>query len=241
MSNQIKYQIESDGTLYRVEIRKDQVTVLPSIIKEFQSQMTFRVPSLMDFDNAFYGQSGIVVNSATPDALTWSVRVRTLNLNCWWQTADKIVFPDFACAVSSTQMELPWRAPDSMRLMLVVGAQRDSYGWQLQKHYLVAYDNVAKMFRLPLSNLYDHCELCHGQDAARHPSALKAMQVAMEGFKNSQWNSDLYSTTNVGNTKSIFGFDPDNTGFKQRTVPTTWTDFCKKVANDYLTANAQPL
>jgi len=239
----VRYVIEQDGGIFRVLTDKVPITVLPSIAKQFQNQVTFKIIGLMDFDNPFYGATGLVIGTASPDLLVWSTRVRSLNLNTKWVLgSNKILFPDFQGLNNGvTELTLQWTPPDSMRLMVGFTVLKQAHGWLLQQHYLVAYDKEGRTWKLPLSNLHDHLEVCHGQDLNVHPSALKAVQVGLEAFRVSEWNDHLTGHHRAAHAEAMFGFSPDNEGFKQRPVKEPWTDYCAKVANEFIITNMMPL
>ncbi len=238
-----RFVIEADGGIYRMTTDKVPINVLPTIAKQFQNQVTFRITGLMDFENAFYGQSGLVVGTASPDLLTWSIRVLTLNLNTKWAMGiDKVLFPDFqGMTTGATQLTLQWRPPAGMILMLGVTVLKQARGWMIQHHYLVSYDKEGRIWKLPLSNLHEHLEVCHGQDLNVRPSALKAVQVGLEAFRVSEWNDHLTDGHRTAYAQAMFGFDPDNEGFKQRAVKEPWTDYCTKVSNEFINTNMMPL
>lgn len=238
-----RFVIEADGGIFRVVTDKVPINVLPTIAKQFQNQVTLKIAGLMDFDNPFYGRSGLIVSTATPNVQTWSTRVRTLNLNTKWaMAANKVLFPDFqGLTPGATQLTLQWRTPDSMRLMLGLSVQDVGAAWMLQQHYLAAYDKDGRTWKLPLSNLHEHLEVCHGQNLDHHPSALKAVQVGLEAFRVSEWNDHLTGGHRTAHAQAMFGFDPDNEGFKQRDIQGSWTDYCTKVSNEFINTNMMPL
>lgn len=250
MSNTVEFVIKPDGEIVKRSTQEVPIEVLPTIKAAFQTGATFQIKGFMDFDNPFYGGCGLVANSATPNALMWSVRVRTINLNTHFQMVDKVLTPDFrGDQTGSTPLEIAWRVPDDMRVVLGMSVGMSVTGsstglWTLGKHYLVAYDTGGKRtWKLPVSNLYNTLELCHGQDKSSHPSALKAVQAALAAFQASKWNADLYSATS--NTGAMFRFEPENSGFKQLPLVLAsgkdWTSLCDKIANEYVTTNILPV
>lgn len=241
----IEFVIKPDGDIVKRTISEVPIEVLPGLKQAFAQNTTFQIMGFMDFDNPFYGQCGLVAHSATPNSLVWSVRVRTLQLNCNFQMVDKVLVPDFlGSATGSTPLEIPWRVPDDMRLMLGMSVHMNPDNtWILGKHYLPAFDAKGRTWKLPVSNLYNTLEFCHGQDANKHQSALKAVQVGLAQFQSSKWNADLYSATE--RTTNMFRFEPENSGFKQLRAliegGDNWTKLCEKIANEYVTTNIIPL
>lgn len=240
-----RFVIEPDGGIFKETVTKVPIDVLPSLKAAFAQNVTFQIKGFMDFDNPFYGGCGMVANSATPNSLVWSVRVRTINLNCNFLMVDKALVPDFpASKTGSTPMEIPWRVPDDMKVMLGLSVViRPDLTWTLGKHCLATFDVKGRTWKLPVSNLYNTLELCHGQDTSIHRSALKAIQTALTAFQNSKWNADLYSATNK--TGAMFRFEPENSGFKQLPMVLDegkdWTSLCEKIANEYITTNIIPV
>lgn len=139
-------------------------------------------------------------------------------------------------------MEIPWRMPDDMTVVLGITVVQSNRGFKLGKYYLAAYDQKGATWRLPLCNLYDHLELCHGQEHGFHPTAMKALLTGLAQFRSSAWNSDLNGQFQQRNAPLMFRFKPVNSGFEQLPIETaTWTVLCQKVSNELVNSKLQPV
>lgn len=231
----IEYVIKEDGGVYKRTLAVDHpIDIMPTIAQVFQSSAMFKLDAmfnLTDFDEPFFGNVAITTSLDNPNNFWASVRVKSLNLNTTFDLIDGVLTPRFL--EGGTRLEIPWRMPETMKLvlgMMVVNYGDD--GYKLGKHYLVAYDSANRTWRLPIANLYETLELCHGQQPGYHPTLGKAVLVGAQTFRSSQWNRDLSSIHSQDHTKQMFRFKPLNTGFEQLPIlptPAEWTTLCHKV------------
>ena len=236
-----QYLIEEDGSTFKLE--KTPIEITPSIERAFQASATIKLKGVADFSEIglpMYGRASLTHTTSNSNITYWSVRVCILNLNTTFALNAGVMTPTFQ--KEGQFIEIPWRPIHTMTVVLglmVLGSESD--GFKLSKHYLVAYDNRNTAWRLPLPNLYDHLELCHGQPSELHPTMFQALVQGLKGFAASPWNSDLMGSFQNTNAHLMFRFKPVNTGFEQLPLVDAWTSYCQKVANPMVNSTLMPV
>lgn len=238
--SETSFVITPDGAIVKRTITDQPIQLLPKLAEVFQSTAVFRLSNLLDVADKFYGRCGATCSAAQPGTIHWSVRVKTLNLNAPFTMSDGVLVPDFAAGAEVRPMEIAWQPPDSMALVLGVTVRQNSSGYVSGEHYLIAYEGPV-VWRLPLANLYDHGELCHGQESKAYPTAVDALLGGLKQFSASRWNSDLYHSFQQANAPLMFRFQPENDGFKQLPPAGDWTKLCQKIANEFIATNLMPV
>lgn len=239
----IRFTIEPDGRVYQECITTTPIDLIPALEQAFQSSATFKMANVVDFSHIglpLFGRACLTCSAANTESVWWSIRVRTLNLRTKFSLQDGVLTPVFAG--NDASMEMVWLPPDDMRLVLGITMQVNSRGCLLGKHYLVAYDKTGATWRLPLANLYDHLELCHGQDHIYHPTMIAAASEGLKAFVNSVWNADLNGEFQRERAPKLFRWRPINTGFDQIPIEAShWTMLCEKASSDIVTTNMMPI
>lgn len=229
------YVISESGA-ERWDITKRPIQVQETIVEAFSQNLTRKNPAVLKIGGD-YGNAGIAMASGYE---VWSVRVLTLGLAAPFALKDGVHTPVFD-SKSLPALPLKWKPPESMVLVLGISVFADHTAkkpYYIGDHYLVAFDKDKRMWRMPVSNLYADCKLCHGQDAKQHETALEAATMACEMFSRSRWNADLYDKTAQPRTDALFRFKPTESDFEQ--LPPvlasgkTWTSLCEKVAVEKL-------
>lgn len=233
-----EFVIRPDGSIVKRTTSEAPINILPAIAQAFQTDVRVRLDNVMnlaELGEPLFGMASLNVTAKTRQ-MWWSVSVRTLNLHTHFVLVKDKMLPDFS-AQSGTEMEIQWQVPDEdMSVVLGIQMTMDRDGtYVLGKHYLVAYDRSKRTYRLPLSNLYDHCELCHGQSLEPHASMVAALMTGLKQFRGSLWNKDLNGAFQQSNAPLLFRWKPDNTGFVQLPSERPWPELCQKVANDIIT------
>ncbi len=170
-----------------------------------------------------------------------SVRVKTLNLHTTFKIENEVMTPTFDA--EGKFIEMPWVAPDTMRLVLgmAINATPDLMQYKLGKHWLIAYDNKGASYKLPMSNLYDHLELCHGQAHAIQPTMMGAVYLGLKAFRSSKWNADLRGSVTREMAPQLFRFKPLNVGFEQIPSIDPWHKLCMKASSEIVSTRLQPI
>jgi hypothetical protein len=171
----------------------------------------------------------------------YSLPVHKLTINAPFQTTEKGVLSPAFDSTSAPQFIIEWQVPETMRLMLLVSIYADYSKASGGDQYLAAFDKVGRAFRLPISNLYGDCRLCHGKYTEAHNTSLDLLRAAWTQFHKSSWNRDLYndsSSTRRDATKKMFSFIADNESFKQLPISGDWSELCEKVGSEFLIQNA---
>ena len=131
----------------------------------------------------------------------------------------KFIYPTFS-STGAVKMDLVWTPPEDMKLVLISCTGPCSHS------YLVA-GKEKKCYRLPLSNLYNDCRLCLGNNP-HLPSTgfINKAEAVMKIFEESEWANDL--TPNLDHTQKIFRFDTDG---KQVEGVKLWEKDCVVVSS----------
>jgi hypothetical protein len=232
--------VVSPQSCERWDIQKRKLNADPQLAEAFAQNVARKNPSLTAIGGD-YGMAGVAMLN---EYELWSVRVLKLGLTAPFFLKDGIHTPAFADSRQPT-LSLFWTVPDDMRLVFGVTVLKDRVQHMAGDHYLVAFDKKGEMWRLPLSNLYANCKLCHGQDNTRLPTSLEVVNKCCTLFSKSGWNQDLYGDDAAArqNTGKMFRFKPTDTGFEQLPIEVpsgkSWTALCQKVSVESLNQQLQ--
>lgn len=235
-----QYLIRENGEIVHQTITENPINILPSIAQAFQTSVQFKFENILDLalcGEPDCGHVTICGNSGNRSINYWSIGIKKLTLNTSFTLYGDVLSPDFNS--QGKLMSVPWTPrPDMFVVLGIVTTRKDSGDYVAGKHYLIAYDSGSRVYRLPLSNLYDHLELCHGQSPGVHPTELAAILDAVKRFRASQWNSDLFHSFQQENAPKMFRFKPTNDGFEQMLhTGDDWTKLCQKVSNSIIADN----
>lgn len=238
--SEIIYVITPTGN-QRWDITKRDLQVEQSITDSLCIGVSRKNPRIAKIGGD-YGNAGVAMSGVLE---MWSVRVTNLKINAPFFLKDGIHTPAFA---DNTQplMTMEWKP--QMTLVLVITVLKDTMKnvHYAGDHYLVAMDNRGGMWRLPLSNIYEDCRLCHGQAAHMRETSLEVVMECCDLFGKSQWNTDLYNGEDrkrCDATARMFRWKPLEKGFQQLEIlPLSgkdWTSLCMKVATEKLSQFVQ--
>jgi len=231
-NNNEEYVIQKDGRILHRKYLEQEVSVTAEIAAAFSTNANHELKNVInmsEFGFPDYGLAAVSINNR--GSHFWSVRVLNLIMNCPFKMKGKHLVPDFTS--TDKPMSLKWKVEEPMKIMLGVFIEGQSSG----KHYLLTYDSIGRHWRLPLSNLYENCELCHGQSIMSGITDLNILAQVLKNFSASQWQADLSNLHLPEQTESMFAFTPTNEGFDQYSLIKNyvdWTKFCKKVSNSVL-------
>lgn len=154
-----------------------------------------------------------------------------LKLNTVWRPYGKDPVKMMLVGISEAETDIQasylWTPPETMKVWLVVvfayTGQKEMNDYGFNSAYLVASGNK-KFYRLPLPNLYEHCQICMGTKAYTAKDTWQDRYIeAYEQFWNSPWNTDMREKHKAEHTTAMFQF---NAKGKQLPVPENWADYC---------------
>jgi len=239
-----EFIIKEDGSIVKREWNDHPINITPAIEKAFQSNMSVRLPVILDFTDmgeTHFGKCSMSFQTGDMTKVWVSTRVKLLNLHTTFVLDGEHLVPTFD--VDGKFMEIPWTPPTDMKLVIgmTVGIDTTNTKFKLGKHYLVAYDAKGATWRMPLTNLYDHLELCHGQAHAVHPTMMGAVYIGLKMFRASKWNSDLRGSWHKLMVPQMFRFKPTDKGFDQIGPEANWTSLCTKASVEVVNTKIQPI
>lgn len=238
MASTKEYIVKNGGTGLVVRtITEQDIEILPNIVDHFASAVVRHIHDALPMKAILPEADGNVSMVALPGHQTvWSMRLTKLPLKTNYQSKDGVLWPVFDDS-TSPMLTMDWTPPANMGLVLAVTLSGEKL--PVMQH-LVAFDLATnRSYRLPLSNLYEDCKLCHGKYPGKPTTHLEALVLAINQFNNSNWNADLYNAdaSKRKNTKALFSFKAEKDSFPQQPVAESWMNSCEKIANDYVTNN----
>lgn len=240
------YKITDKGA-ERHDVTIRPVQVEQSLADTFNRNVVRQSPRVCEIGGGDFGLASVTVGQ---NVEFWTVQIKTLCLTAPFDFADGVHTPNFnRRAAGWTILPMRWVPPSDMQLVLAVTTIHDGSAFITGDQWLVAFDEQHRMWRLPVSNIYADCRLCHGQDVKYKPTQLDVVKECCELFAKSRWNGDLYNdggnaetlAQNTANTKAMFQFKPVKDGFEQLPVPKDWQKHCTKVAVEFLAQNVVAL
>lgn len=236
MENKTEFIIDKEGRFYREDSVRTEIDPGPELEKCFKTTMSVKLTSLISLPTW-----GVVSVSVDDIGLQhWSVPIAEIKFNTSFRVkgegATAELIPLFVESKSEPSMSIDWRKSDALssqskgmdiRFVAVIQFQTNGL-FRVQKQYLYAFDDAKNGYRLPLSNLYDTCELCNGVYNSEDATAIGTLTRALNQFRNSSWNSDLLKDVDV--IENFIRFKPLETGFQTLPIKGIWTKHCEKVS-----------
>lgn len=233
--------ITEESRLERWDIKRQQLDLTSGVIDALTESVTRKCANVIPMTLVYPGEPGTVgVALLGNEVRIFSMPVAQLPLHTRYESGtDGVLTPDFTAA-SGPPLPINWIPPSTMKLTLclIVGPKFEN-----KNQYLAATDRNQRLWRLPVSNLYEDCKLCSGNYAqsvglaGAGGSCLQALQAAWNQFRLSKWNADLWSDSKVERknaVKKLFRFKARGEGFEQVAVDGEWTTLCEKVGHDML-------
>ncbi len=234
-----QFIIDTDGRFFRVDSTKVEIDPGPELEKCFKTNMSVKLPKLM----VLPGWGAVSVSVDEQQLQHWSVEVKDITFKTSYrikgegETAELI--PLFM-EKSDTAVSINWVKDDAMagqkksmelRFVAVIQPQGPGAGFKTFKQYLYAFDG-SNAYRLPISNLYDTGELCNGTYESLSATSSEALIKALNQFRTSSWNSDLWKDETI--VENFIRFKPLETGFKTLPIKSNWTQWCRKISTPLL-------
>jgi hypothetical protein len=136
-----------------------------------------------------------------------------------------VFVPNFAS--TDNVVEVIWKVPDNMRVILVLTIQNRLAQWCVSKSYLYCVDSRPEYWRLPLANIYEDGSICEGRPVNWFGSLLEAVADMLTTFDHSRWTSHLW--TDHDKSQRMFRFKAIADG-KFETLPCgSWITMANKV------------
>jgi hypothetical protein len=236
MSDLISYRIDNEGRFYRERLISQEIEVTEAVAKAFQqTQPLVTIPNVAVLNGLDVG----VKYRPTEGTYYWSVDIKEIMLHTafvkYGEGDEAILVPKFDYDnkdKNAVILSIPWKiVSDSEgfapRVTLVVSV--GSHPLRCLKQYLFAFDQRGVAWRLPMSNLYNTCELCSGEFDGCDNSQLGCVQKALDQFNRGVWNADLYIDSNE-TSSNFFRFKPLKDGFETLRINGKWEALCSKVS-----------
>lgn len=233
--NKTQFIITPEGRFFREDIVRNEIDPGPELEKCFKASMAVRLPKLVTLPT--WGAVGVVVDES--GLQHWAVEVEEINFNTSYRVKgegkDAEMIPRFTEDHGSPSLNITWNKSHAMTgqskgmdIRFVVLIQPTGGRFAVHKQYLYAFDDARNAYRLPISNLYDTCELCNGLFESSGVTALETLTKSLTQFRNSSWNSDLWKDESI--VENFIRFQPLETGFNTLPIKSPWTKWCTKVS-----------
>lgn len=241
MTKKTEFVIKHDGSMIRRDIAEQEINITEKFIAKLSRNVIRKVRDAfpLSYLNGNEDDKNDYVHASIGSAHSmWWLPVKTLNLTAPFKCADGILWPEFDS--KNPILKIKWKSPLNADIRLGVVLD-DSLCCTAQ--YLTALDCMDKVWRLPLSNLYNDCKLCHGAYPGRQACVVEALAAALFQFENSYWNSDLYvdATAEIRSaTSKMFRFKAEGKGFSQEPIfsgDENWTKWCQKIGSQFIAEN----
>lgn len=220
----------------------EPVEIGPEFEKRFQTDVKIRTKNVLNFKDLTEGHFGRADLIAAHGKFAVLAEVLALRFKTNFAMLDGVLVPRFH-ETSGIALELDWIVPSNMDLrMLTVSLGRNN---ELVS-YLFATDIKNRLYRLPTSNVFEHCEICTGTNPIPNGTVMECMCQLYKSFIASSWNADLFDAGFISKAERMFGWKPDNDRFEQLPIDTglfpstspeepSWSGLCSKVANEDIT------
>lgn len=236
------FVINEQSRLERWSISRQEMNINDAIIEPLTTNLSRICKNVMPMSAVSPDALGNVsMSTMSQGQSVFSMPVFKMSLNTRFASdSNGILTPVFEAPDGPT-LPIFWIPPTTMKLVLsiILGPKFEN-----MNQYLTAHDKQGRLWRLPLSNLYQDCRLCPGiADYSRSQNCLDSLKVAWEQFRNSKWNQDLYADSTDGRrraTNKMFRFKPNDSDFTQLPLDAEWTDLCEKIGNEFLKNNVAP-
>ena len=231
MSEKTEIIINADGTFSRRYTSEETVLLgeeIAASLSEGVSRVTRDVFALDD--------SPCHISRSEKETYV-GTRLRKLTLNCPWQIRDNVLTPAF-CDKELPQLRLEWVVPSDMAILFVARvAQAPSIAvTKPDKSCFIAVTGTAlgddnKCYLPPLPNIYDDSYICMGEFNGRHTTVMGAFELALNQFKSSPWNADLFNSDKQEKSNQLFRFEPKDGNSYRKIAPSNWRDLCYRCEN----------
>jgi len=235
MGKTIEFIIQNGRALRRTTF-ETELNFDDDLQRKLSANAVLKIPWVETFDAK--GCSGVGV-AQSAGFNYWTVRLQSLQLRCPWhpiKAAEKqILVPNFVRTSQDPVLSMEWIPPAGMTLLVVLTTQMNGVKSIMFKVHLLARNKVWKYYRLPLANLHPDAMVCTGsQNAWKETAQLDLVRQEIDKLRNSQFNSDLWST--VEQTQKMFQFEPtpDGAGYKQMAPPEEWWDLCRETSIPFI-------
>lgn len=224
--------LDMNGKWYRETRNRVELEVGDALARAVATNISVDFRRLVDVPG--YGPINVRFESAGDS--WWTLPIRSINFNTGFKVVDGIFIPTFAI---SERMEVLWEQPETdhtLAIVCVFHVSNSSDGPYVVHMYLYAMDVDGRAYRMPLANLYEHCEFCLGPYNQNSESAVSVILETLNQFSKSPWNSaDLYDRNDQIKTAQFFRFSPSENGFTTLPVATVdWRVLCDKVSTPQL-------
>lgn len=222
-----KYVFDPDGKLYRESTNRAEIQITDEIAKAMCADVAMTTRAAFEMENVVH--VGMSIDARND--IWWTLRLPHLHIRCPWILHERTWIPALD-SLDDPVTDMVWYPPEGMTLALMCctqyrhasnGARKTGYV------YLFAMTRDGISWRLPLGNIYDDCRICMGDENFIAPTHRQCVQMILNQFTNSTWNSDLWTSRN--RTQAMFRFRPLDQGFEQLPPPNDWTSQCSRVGN----------
>jgi len=229
-----KLIVLSGSKSQRWDIIKTDINIEDDIKAEIAADVTAIISSVVDasfISDGYFGHAAVRCDQHGDSF--WTVRVTKMAINAPFESVGDAMCPKFADK-DAPCLSVDWTPPLNMKLTLVMNI---TGCYHISNQWLVARDPSLRMWKLPISNLYEDCRLCPGSASTSADTAMGSLKMGLTQFIKSQWNSDLYDPSNeslMSGTRNLFRFKPLNDGFEQLPIIGDWENSCVKIGNTAL-------
>jgi len=248
------YTISAEnGTFERVEVYRSPLSSVDSVLKTLAQDIPVFVKDL------FVIPPGRNVHIAFSSKLmTLVTELPSLRINTFWtlvKPEDKkkkgYFTPAFHNRNNNTAIQLApeWKPPANMKVFFCnhfdQSAQDGVFRHSRASLVAIKTDDVKNRnhYKLPITNLYENCKLCLGSVSvgALITSAVilkpfaDQMQLAVDLFNSSTWNSDLIQHVDISQCNKLFRISVEDNATTVEPWP-EWHEHLPSVSNnDFVT------
>ena len=234
------YKLTSDGSIKLVTVSERELNLDSSLLTKFAVENPIKVTNLMSAailpDVAGVGNIGACIKR---NAITFTVRLAVLPMRCAFVMKGGYMVPDLKHGNQDPEFVLNWTPPETMRIYFMANFLIPA---KADEQFIVAVDTAGRMYRLPLSNLYEDSRLCCGQYDLNGSTFIDMLSKAWSQFNKSRWQSDLADrgTDSRANSQIMFRFKPQEpSGFSQEPIggDKGWEVLSTRISNQFLQDN----
>ncbi len=239
METKSQFIVTPEGAFFREDTTRYPIDPGPELAKTFMVGQSVKLKNFTTIPN--WGNVSIAVQE--DGVQHWTTAVEEIAFNTTYKTVGEgkevEVIPLFVADPSNQEpsMTIVWnrasamngqKEPMHIKFMATVNPRPAHGNFAVSKQYLFAFDDKQNAWRMPLSNLYNTCELCNGEYSSVAPTAFDSFMKALEQFRKSSWNSDLF--INGATIANFVRFSPLKSGFVTLPIKAKWQQWCTKVA-----------
>jgi len=235
-STTVEYVLKASGGATRRKIIDEDLVITDEAIQSIVTNISVTVRNIAPPPSIKYGPLSLSVKSSKVGVgpwCVWTVPVSVLTLRTSFAVYEgDILCPDFGTA---NLMETIWSPPAGMRLFMLISTRYNQSVPELGSCYYFALDNRNATWRLPLPNVYDTCEICHGNTISSE-TQLGMVGRFIHVMESSPWNRDLIG--DADRTTGLFRFKLHETnGLVQQPPLKDWNNLCQSVSVSYINNN----